>query len=279
MYGKIKRLNKLFDTRSNHTIIVPMDHGATVGPIKGLDSLGETINQLENKFVNGVVLCKGQLNDIDIIKNCHVPIIVHLSNSSLLSPSTNFKTLVGSVEEAIAIGADAISVHINLGADNEHTMLYDVGKVADACFRWGMPLLVMTYVRGNKVQENPDSIKLAARVAQEIGADIVKVNYTGDIESFQEVVSGVSIPVVAAGGGYDDPIGVLQTVNDIMTAGASGISFGRKVFQSTNPTKITEALSMIVHKTHSLEEAIGHIQLSDSYVEATTSFRFSHKCS
>lgn len=279
MYGKIKRLDKIFDAKSNHTIIVPMDHGATVGPIKGLNSLGDTLKHFKNEFVNGVVLCKGQLNDIDIMKNCHVPIIVHLSNSSLLSPFPNFKTLVGSVEEAIAIGADAISVHINLGADNEHTMIHDVGKVADACFRWGMPLLVMTYVRGNKVTESPDSIKLAARISQEIGADIVKVNYTGDIESFQEVVSGVSIPVVAAGGGYDDPISVIQTANDIMIAGASGISFGRKVFQSMDPTKLTEALSMVVHKTHTLEEAIQHIQLSDNYVEASASYRLNQKCS
>lgn len=267
MYGKIKRLHKLFDENSNHTIIVPMDHGATVGPIKGLDNICETLKCFKKEYVNGVVLCKGQLNEIQIIKNCNVPIIVHLSNSSLLSPSSNFKTLVGSVEEAIAIGADAISVHINMGDEDEHTMLQDVGKVADACFRWGMPLLVMSYVRGSKVIENLESIKVSARIAQEIGADIVKVNYTGDSESFHEVISGVSIPVIAAGGEYVDSINSLRIANDIMKAGASGISFGRNVFQSANPRKLTEALSMVVHNSASLNEAIQYVEESGDKVE------------
>jgi len=252
MYGKIKRLNKLFNEKSGRTILVPMDHGATVGPIKGIENICETVQKFDTTYVNGIVLCKGLLNNIDLINKCKVPIIMHLSNSSVLSPNENFKTIVGSVESAVALGADAVSVHVNIGDINEPQMLKDFSVVADDCFRWGMPLLAMMYVRGGKEKEDINSIKIAARIAQEIGADIVKVNFT-DIETFSKVVSGVNIPVVVAGGAFDDLSKTLYTTKDIIAAGAAGISFGRRIFQHEDPATLIKALSMLVHDNLPIE--------------------------
>ena len=67
MYGKIKRMNRLFDKESNHTLLIPMDHGATVGPIDGIEKISNTIQQYKENLVNGIILCKGQLNNIEII--------------------------------------------------------------------------------------------------------------------------------------------------------------------------------------------------------------------
>lgn len=256
MYGKMKRLNRLFEKESGTSIIVPMDHGATEGPIKGLTNMGEVISGFKKDVVNAVVLCKGQLNNPDIIQKCEVPIIVHLSNSSNLSPNPNFKTLVGTVEEAVALGADAISMHINMGDENEHTMLQDFGRISDSCYRWGMPLLAMMYVRGPRVVENVDSIKSAARLAQEMGADMVKLKYTGDCESFHEIVDATSIPVIAAGGETMGDVELLKTAYEIRKAGAAGISFGRNVFQNPNPVKITKELSDIIHKNIKVEDIV-----------------------
>ena len=100
------------------------------------------------------------------------------------------------------VGADAVSVHVNLGAEDEKTMLRILGAIAREAMEWGMPLLAMMYTRGPKVKNEYDVrwVKHAARVGAELGADIVKVVYTGSPETFREVVEGCFVPVVIAGG-------------------------------------------------------------------------------
>lgn len=257
MYGKEARLKRIINKKSGRTIIVPMDHGATMGPLRGLENIKRRVQSFPIECINGIVVCKGQMTDYEFVKNCQIPIFVHLSNSNVLSPAPNFKTLMGSVENAIALGADAISVHINIGDDNEHQMLYDLGKVADDCFKWGMPLLAMMYVRANDTSKNiNENIKIAARIAAESGADIIKVNYTGSIESFREVVEGCHVPIIIAGGNVSKGEEVLRMAADAMEAGAIGMACGRNVFQSADSDKMLRALNAVIHKNASVEDAL-----------------------
>src|SRR4030042_6453567 len=122
-------------------------------------------------------------------------------------------------------------------------MLQDFGRIATDALEWGMPLLAMIYTRGPKVRSEYDVtvIKHAARVGAELGADIVKVTYSGSPESFHEVVQGCYVPVVIAGGekmGTDEDI--LQMVTGAVAAGAAGVSIGRNVFQHKDPTQIVQ---------------------------------------
>src|SRR5690606_34775819 len=114
----------------------------------------------------------------------------------------NHKVLVTSVEKALKLGADAVSVHVNVGSEREPEMLIKLGTVAEICDDWGMPLIAMMYPRGEKIKDehDPEVVKLAARAGAELGADIIKTNYTGDPETFREVVKGCPVPVVIAGG-------------------------------------------------------------------------------
>jgi DhnA family fructose-bisphosphate aldolase class Ia len=94
-------------------------------------------------------------------------------------------------------------------------------------------------------------------VATELGADIVKCSYTGDIDSFRDVVRGALAPVVIAGGpkmSSDEEI--LQMVYDSMQAGGHGVSIGRNVFQHRNVEKMTKAISDIVLRGYEVEDAI-----------------------
>ena len=131
-----------------------------------------------------------------------VGLIIHLSGSTSLSPYPNAKTLVCTVEEALKLGADALSIHINIGNGSEREMLADLGRVAREAREWGMPLLAMMYPRGEKIKDefDPQVIMHVARLGAELGADIVKVSYTGSVESFRKVVAGCPVPVVIAGG-------------------------------------------------------------------------------
>ena len=108
------------------------------------------------------------------------------------TPDPNRKMPVCDVTEAIKLGADAISVHVNLGAETEPEMLAHLGQVSGECRDWGMPLLAMMYARGKKItnQYDVEFVKHAARVGAEMGADVVKVVYTGSRKSFEKVEIG-----------------------------------------------------------------------------------------
>src|SRR3972149_3350803 len=101
-------------------------------------------------------------------------LILHLSASTTLSPDANRKVLVATVEDALRMGADAVSIHVNLGAEDEARMLRDFGTVSTDCQRWGMPLLAMIYTRGPKIRSEFDAryVRHAARVGAAGGAGI-----------------------------------------------------------------------------------------------------------
>jgi len=188
-----------------------------------------------------------------------VGLIIHLSAGTSMSPDPNAKELVCTVEEAIKLGADAVSVHINLGAETDNEMLRQLGYISERCLVWQMPLIAMMYTRGPKITDEYDvnNVKHAARVAAELGADIVKVVYTGSVESFAEVVNGCTVPVVIAGGAkMDSNEDIFKMVEDALQAGAEGISIGRNAFQHKNPTRMVQVLSKMVHHGASVDEAV-----------------------
>ncbi len=117
--GKTRRLRRIMQ-KDNHTVIVPMDHGVTVGPILGLANMQQITDKLLKGKVDAILVHKGIARHIDV---GNAGLIVMLSGMSNLSPNLNAKVQVCSVQEAIRIGADAVSVHVNVGAQDEDKML------------------------------------------------------------------------------------------------------------------------------------------------------------
>lgn len=257
--GKALRLERLLNRNTGRTIIVPMDHGVTVGPIQGITDMREAVNNVAEGGANAVIMHKGLVRCGHRGRGADVGLIVHLSASTSLSPFPNAKTLVGSVEDAIKLGADGVSVHVNLGDESERTMLADFGKIASDASEWGMPLLAMVYARGPKVKDEyaPEVVAHCARVGVELGADVVKVCYTGDIKSFSDVVDSCCVPVVIAGGPkLDDARSLVQMVHDSVQAGGAGLSIGRNVFQAARPARLLQALHGVVHQDWDVDQAM-----------------------
>ncbi len=257
--GKKIRLERIINRNTGKTVIVPMDHGISVGPIDGLINMKEAINKVAEGGANSVVVHKGIVLEGHRGEGNDVGLIIHMSASTSLSIYPNTKTLVCSVEEAIKLGADAVSIHVNLGDSNEKEMLNDFGKVSHEARNWGLPVLAMIYPRGEKIKDEYDVkfVKHAARVGNEMGADIVKVSYTGSAETFKEVVSGCQIPVVIAGGAkMDSDREILEMVKGSIEAGGSGVSIGRNVFQHKDPKRMVQAISGIVHEGMSVEDGL-----------------------
>jgi predicted phospho-2-dehydro-3-deoxyheptonate aldolase len=259
MIGKKIRLERIIDRNSGKTVIIPMDHGVTVGPIAGLEDMRETISRVVAGGANAILMHKGIVRAGHRGTGRDVGLIIHLSGGTSISPDPNAKELVCTVEEAMKLGADAVSVHINLGAETDKEMLGQLGFVSERCMAWQMPLVAMMYTRGAKIKNEFDVtyVKHAARVGAELGADIVKVPYTGSVASFKEVVRGCPVPVVIAGGpkmGSDEEI--FNMVEGALEAGSAGVSIGRNAFQHKSPEKMVAALCKMVHEGASVKDAM-----------------------
>lgn len=257
--GKKIRLERIINKQTWRTIIVPMDHGMSVGPIDGIIDMKSAIQNVAIGGANAIVEHKGLVEEGLRGSGPDIGLIIHLSASTSLSPHPNTKTLVCTIEEAIKLGADAISIHVNLGDENEGVMLRDFGRISSEARNWGMPLLAMIYPRGEKIPNEYDvkAIKHAARVGYEMGADIVKVSYPGSAELFHEVVSGCSIPVVIAGGPkMKSDRDILEMVKGSIDAGGAGVSIGRNVFQHDRVSQMVKAFAKIIHENGSVDEAL-----------------------
>ncbi|GFK93970.1 2-amino-4, 5-dihydroxy-6-oxo-7-(phosphonooxy)heptanoate synthase [Fundidesulfovibrio magnetotacticus] len=259
LIGKAVRLERIFNRNNNRTIVVPMDHGVTVGPIDGLIDMRETINQVAEGGANAVLMHKGLVRCSHRKRGRDVGLIIHLSASTTISPFPNAKTLVATVEDALKLGADGVSLHINLGDETERHMLEDFGHATSKATEWGMPVLAMVYARGPKVKNeyDPATVAHCARVGMELGADVVKVPYTGDVETFAKVCESCCIPVVIAGGPKLSDVRDLVTMaHDSVQAGGSGLSIGRNIFQYAQPSRLVQALHGVVHLNWEVEQAM-----------------------
>jgi predicted phospho-2-dehydro-3-deoxyheptonate aldolase len=212
---------------------------------------------------NAILMHKGMVEAGHRGGGRDVGLIIHLSAGTALSPDPNAKVLVCTVDEAIRIGADAISIHVNLGADTDADMLRNFGEVSQECRHWGIPLLAMVYTRGEKIESEFDVkyVKHAARVGAEIGADLVKVNYTGSPDSFREVVAGCPVPVVIAGGEkVETDEELLKMVAGSLEAGGAGASIGRNAFQHSDPEGMIRAISMMIHEEASVADSLKFLE-------------------
>ncbi len=248
MIGKRRRINRIL--KNGRTVIVPMDHGITK-PENGLEDIDRIIKSIDG-YIDAVILHKGIVKHSSYIQNMDAALIVHLSASTSLSRDPNDKRVVTSVEKAVALGADAVSVHVNISSDSEARQLEELGIVSEICDDYGMPLLAMMYPRGS-VDVSVETVKHAARVGYELGADMVKVPYT---ENFHEVVRFCRIPIVIAGGSKRSEIELLRKVERAIKCGAAGVAVGRNVFSSAEPARVAKALYMIVHENASVKEVV-----------------------
>jgi len=193
-----------------------------------------------------------------------VGLILHLSGSTIWSPDPNAKMLVNTVEMALRMGADGVSIQVNIGADSEAEMLRDLGRTSVSCMEWGVPLLAMMYTRGKKVksESDPAAVSHAARIAAELGADLVKVTYTGSASSFKQVTQGCPIPVLIAGGEKaESDREVFENVRGALEAGGSGVCIGRNVFQHRDPLRMMRAICAMVHEDATVAAALKILRL------------------
>jgi fructose-bisphosphate aldolase/2-amino-3,7-dideoxy-D-threo-hept-6-ulosonate synthase len=259
MIGKDIRIERIIDRNTRRAVIVPMDHGFSMGQIDGLLDMTKTITEVSDGGANAIVLHKGMVKRGHRRHGRDIGLIIHLSGSTSLNPDPNDKVIVCTVEEAVALGADAVSIHINLGAPNESRMLESAGLIVKDCNRWGMPLLVMIYPRGKGIDPfSPQAIGHCVRVAEELGADLIKTNYPGSPEAFRKIVNACSVPIFIAGGEKTGDLESLEIIRESVEVGGAGVCVGRNAFQRDDTRGFVRALCKVVHEKKDPATALGH---------------------
>ena len=255
VFGRDIRLARILN--DGKMLCIPMDHGISNGPIKGLEDIHSIIYQCSSAGLTCVLVNKGIIKSLPRPPN--IGLIAHFSASTSIGPAPNRKILMGSVEEAIRLGADAVSLHINIGSKEEPEMLQKLGMISDKCDEWSVPLVAMMYPRGENIKNphDPEIVAHAARIGAEAGADVVKAVYTGDPDSFKRVVRSCPVPIVIAGGPKaSTDREILEMCEGAMMAGAKGVTFGRNIFQHRNPPAIVRALYKLIIEKRNIREAM-----------------------
>ena len=260
--GTDARLDRI--GRNGRIINIPMDHGITIGATDGLRDIESTIDAVTRAGADSVLTQKGLAPRVHPNKN-GTGYVVHCNASTTMGPDPNDKRITCTVEEALRAGADAVSLHLNVGSNHEPEQIEDLAELVADAGRYGLPVLAMTYARGANLDgEDPehdaDYLAHAVRLGEELGADVLKTAYSGDAESFERVVTATAKPVIVAGGSPRSDRAMLEQVRGGMDAGAIGVSTGRSAFQHRDPAAYVRAVSKIVHDDAGVEEALSEFE-------------------
>lgn len=268
MLGKALRLSRLFRPDTGNSIVVAMDHGLFLGPIAGVENVRAAVERVVAGRPDGVQISVGTACAVvNFLQGKQAPALVLRLDATNIwrskpEPKEGYHVTVASVEDAVRLGADAVVAFFFVGYETdgqEAANLERLAKLAAACRDWGMPFVIEPLVieRGAHAVRDPERIKLAVRIASELGADALKVDYTGDPKSFRSIVEAATAPILVRGGPkMDTDEAMLHMVKEAMDAGARGLVFGRNIWQHQNPAAVLTALGAIVHEGASEAEAL-----------------------
>ncbi|HUO38481.1 MAG TPA: hypothetical protein VMU34_11870 [Mycobacterium sp.] len=254
--GHQRRLARIFQGPRERTMIVALD--ATLIS-NGIPDPASMIAKVSAGKPDAVMGFAGLLRCFhgELVRT---PTILNLTGSTIRSAETR-KELVHDLETAQELDAEAVALHANIGGAHEREMLRNLGLVAAQASRNGLPVLAIMYPRSE--MEDLDSpatrardpqryaalVAHAVRIGVDLGADVVKTQFTGDVSSFRDVVKAAgSVPIVIAGGSVRTPPELLRMTREALSAGASGICYGRNVFESADAVRVLEALRAVVHE-------------------------------
>lgn len=257
--GKSRRLSRILRS-DGRTVIVAMDHAHFFGNMAGFDDPGRLITEVVAGGADAIMTTFGIAKKYTA-ELAPITLILRVDGGvSRLGSRAWRGSLVFDGETALRMGADGVVVMGFPGSENEDANLAYLAELSDQCEQWGLPLIAEMLPRGFEGGDDArtsQSIGMAMRIGAELGADIIKTQYTDDAGGFRDAVAGCYVPVVVLGGAkMDDDGAVLQTVREAMDAGSSGVAMGRNIWGHRNPRQMTAAVSAIVHDDADVEQAM-----------------------
>lgn len=247
MTGKTRRMGRLLKGAERRCLLVPLDHGPWLGPTRGIHAPLEIATKVLAGGANALLVTPGFTKAITPALGPAVGIVLRVSILPGLAPGAMQETPIASVETALRLDADAAAVSIFFGRGDEGQTLRFLGELTEACNRYGVPVVAEMMPPADK-SFDADAIGHAARIGFELGADIIKTNYCGNVAMFRDIVASSPVPIIVAGGpsngGGNES--VLQTLRDVLEAGAAGVAFGRRVWQAADPETLVRQMAGVM---------------------------------
>jgi len=246
--GKQVRLNRILG-RDGRTVVAAIDHGiAGIAPLEHLASPGRLIPLLVDAGIDAVITTPGIASGFGPMCG-RVGLIVRVDcGPTALTGEWDANRPALTVEDAIRLGADAVIAMGIVGAPGESASLHALAQLAAACERCGV-ILVGEMLPGGFTAADvaPAQVAAAARVGAELGADLIKIRYTGSVDSFRTVTANCYRPVIVLGGSRQSEDQLVATTRDAVAAGACGVAVGRNIWQAADPARVAASLVEAVH--------------------------------
>jgi DhnA family fructose-bisphosphate aldolase class Ia len=264
--GKTIHIQRMRNPASGRILTVALDHAPSYGVLAGLENLPLALQQVAEGEPNAVLLMPGTAARCFGPYAGRMALLVKCSTVSPYHPTED--VWVRSVEDVLRLGADAIAMALTVGSVAQPQLLRGLGQLVRDAEAVGLPVIAHAYPCGDLVPAEEryslERVRYAARLAMEVGVDIVKTFYTGSTESFARVVEAAAPALVVAAGGprLETEADALQMARDVVQAGAAGITYGRNIWQSSDTPRMIRALKHVVHQGGSVGEALAI--LSDS---------------
>lgn len=251
----------LFDTDSGNAVVVALDHGLGLGAVEGIDDPGATLDAVLAGEPDGVLVGphfarrfadRFDAAGVDVLVTADV---VTFSTRPGHDEGMDVWTRPFDVDTLLDL--DPVGVKVVLVFGREDRRLFErnvdaIAELADELRGTGVPLVVEPVQWGTRVpsdlEADPDYVASACRMAWEFGADVLKVPYTGDSDSFSDLVENSPVPVTILGGPASGSTRtMLADLAGAIEAGARGPIIGRSAWQTDDPARVVTAMNDIVH--------------------------------
>lgn len=244
-------------TRNNKVLLLAYDQGFEHGPSdfneKNVDPNFILDIARKSDAYTGIVFHEGIAQQYYDPAKETIPLLVKLNGKTAFHANEEpYSPQLCSVKEAVRLGAKAIGYTIYIGSDHESTMMKEFSAIEDEAHQQGLAVVLWAYPRGKHVANKETSrevLSYAARLGLELGADFVKLPYTGDSESFKWVIqSAGKTGVLVQGGTKTTEEALLTEIRDCMSIGAAGFAIGRNIWQDEHPVELSKKVAAIVYE-------------------------------
>ena len=261
--GITHRMNHIF-LPDRKTFILAIDHGLNFNVLPAMKNPGKIISECAAAGADAFLATPGLLGKFEPDFQGKGVILRIDGGVSMLSRQPRPLQTAVDPEEALASGADAVITMSFPGSQFESESLNAIARNIQKAHRWGLPVVAEALPRGFEGGEDsrtPQNIIFACRQAAEMGADIIKTEYTGSVETMRDLVESVYVPVVILGGSKKVPEQqLLQEIRSALDAGASGIAMGRNIWGHVNPAGYTSVIAKLIHENIPVSDALQELK-------------------
>jgi putative autoinducer-2 (AI-2) aldolase len=249
-WGMKNRLARIFNPASGRAVMLAFDHGYFQGPTTGLERIDLSILPLA-AHADALMLTRGILRSVIPPTTPRAVVMRASGGPSILKELSNEQVAVD-IEDALRMNVSAMAVQVFIGGEHETQSITNMTRLVDCGLRYGMPVLGVTAV-GRELVRDAQYMRLACRIAAELGATFVKTYYVA--EGFETVTASCPVPIVIAGGKKLPELDALKMAHAAISQGASGVDMGRNIFQAESPVAMIQAVRKVVHEGLSPEHA------------------------